>query len=514
MVEKHDFENFAREERPVSPPCRTAERGVAGRGRTRALGEEVGHHCGLFGLYNVPAAAAQTYLGLFALQHRGQESAGIVATDGRKIRSRKGMGLVTEVFEGHRLERELPGHISVGHVRYSTTGSSRAVNIQPLVVNYSQGLLAVAHNGNLVNARTLRDEYEAYGSIFQTSTDSEIIVHILAHPAISGSKERFRLALSKIQGAFSLLFMTKDKLIAARDPHGFRPLVLGRVSVGARLGGIGEGYAVASETCALDQVGAEFMREIEPGEIVTLDTHGIHSEFFADPRTSRKSYCIFEHVYFARPDSLLFGDSVHEVRLRSGAALAREYPVPADVVVGVPDSGNSAALGYARESGLPFEKGFIRNHYIGRSFIKPRQIERENVVRMKFNVVRTVIEGKRVVVVEDSLIRGTTFRGMARLLRDRGAKEVHLRISCPPTKYGCYYGIDFPRRDELVAGRLKTVDEIRDYIGVDSLGYLSVEGLLGTVSRPAEDYCTACWTGRYPVEVWDRTDKYKMDRNR
>jgi amidophosphoribosyltransferase len=476
------------------------------------LEDGIGHSCGLFGIYNVANAAEYAYLGLFALQHRGQESVGIVTSDGKKIRSHKAMGLVTEAFDGRDLTKELPGHIAVGHVRYSTTGSSRAVNIQPLVVDYSQGLLAVAHNGNLVNAKTLRDEHEAYGSIFQTSTDSEIIVHILAHPDIAGAKDGLATALRKIEGAFSLLFMTKDKLIAARDPHGFRPLVLGRLQIQPALGAIGETWVVASETCALDQIRAEFVREIEPGEIVTIDTQGVSSQFFS--QSPKHAHCIFEHVYFARPDTILFGDPVHEMRLRSGAALAREHPADADIVIGVPDSGNSAAIGFAREAGLPFDKGLIRNHYIGRSFIKPRQIEREGVVRMKFNVVRSVVAGRRVVVVEDSLIRGTTFRGMTRLLRDSGAKEIHLRIACPPTRHACFYGIDFPSRDELVAGRLKMVDEICQYIGADSLGYLSVDGLLAAVSRPASEYCTACWTGAYPVRVTDEANKFKMENNR
>ena len=385
----------------------------------------------LFGVYNVPGAAAKTYLGLFALQHRGQESAGIVVSDGKKIDSRKGMGLVTEVFSKRDLDA-LEGHIAVGHVRYSTTGSSRPQNIQPLVVDYSNGLVAVAHNGNLVNARTLRDEYEAYGSIFQTSTDSEIIVHLMARPENVGRKDQLAHSLNLIKGAYSFLFMTRDKLIGARDPQGFRPLILGRMQAEGNLGSIGEGYVLCSETCALDQVGAEFVREIEPGEIVTIDAEGLHSSIFADKEEIKPAHCIFEHVYFARPDSMIFGDDVHKVRIRLGEKLAEEHPAKADVVFAVPDSGNAGAIGYARKSGIPLDMGFIRNHYVGRSFIKPNQDERENVVAMKFNVVRSAVRGKRVVVVEDSLIRGTTAasesqaKNFAQGRRDRGPSADHL----------------------------------------------------------------------------------------
>jgi len=472
--------------------------------------EQIGHHCGLFGIYNVPDAAAKTFLGLFALQHRGQESAGVVVSDGKKIRSKKGMGLVTEVFNSRDLA-DLPGHMAIGHVRYSTTGSSRITNVQPLVIDYSHGLIAVAHNGNLVNARTLRDEYEAYGSIFQTSTDSEIIVHLLARPEHAGRKDSIAHSLKLIKGAYSFLFLTRDRMIAARDPQGFRPLVLGKVVTPGQLGTIGEGYVVASETCALDQVGAKFDREIEPGEIVIIDALGVHSSKFAKEDEIKPAHCMFEHVYFARPDSSIFGDSVHDVRIRVGEQLAVEHPVKADVVFAVPDSGNVAAIGFSRKSGIPLDTGFIRNHYVGRSFIKPAQIERETVVDMKFNVVRSVVDGKRCVVVEDSLVRGTTFRKQARILRQAGAKEIHLRISCPPIRNPCYYGIDFPNREQLIANN-KSVDEIRDYLGVDSLGFLSVEGLLAAVSKPKKDYCNACWTGRYPVAPVDNMDKLGMER--
>jgi amidophosphoribosyltransferase len=475
------------------------------------LDDSVGHHCGLFGVYNVPNAAAKTYLGLFALQHRGQESAGIVASDGRKLRSKKAMGLVTEIFNKKELA-ELDGHLAIGHVRYSTTGSSRPQNIQPLVVDYSNGLIAVAHNGNLVNARTLRDEYEAYGSIFQTSTDSEIIVHLLARPENVGRKDHLAHCLRQLRGAFSFLFMTRDKLIGARDPQGFRPLILGRMKDEGHLGTIGEGYVLCSETCALDQVGAEFIREVEPGEIVTIDAEGVHSSFYVEKDEIKPAHCIFEHVYFARPDSMIFGDDVHAVRIKLGERLAVEKPARADVVFAVPDSGNAGAIGFSRKSGIPLDMGFIRNHYVGRSFIKPSQTERESAVAMKFNVVRSAVRGKRVVVVEDSLIRGTTFRKQAKILRDAGATEVHLRITCPPTLHACYYGIDFPSKDQLIAARLKTIDAIEEWLGVDSLGYVSVEGLLAAVSKPASNYCTACWTGKYPVKPVDAMDKYAMER--
>ena len=471
--------------------------------------DSVGHNCGLFGVYNAPDAATRAFLGLFALQHRGQESAGLAASDGKQIRFKKGMGLVTDVFQSRDL-RELPGHIAIAHVRYSTTGASRPANIQPLVIEYSRGPIAVAHNGNLVNARTLHDEYEAYGSLFQTTTDSEIVVHLLARPEHRDRADGLAYSLRKLKGAFSFLFMTRNSLIGARDPQGFRPLVLGRMITPGQLGTIGEGHVLASETCALDMAGAEFVREVEPGEIVTLNSTGVHSTRFVEKADIRPAHCIFEHVYFARPDSNIFGDSVHGVRIRLGEQLAKEHPVDADVVIAVPDSGRSAALGYSRESGLPYDMGFIRSHYVGRSFIKPDQLEREKVVDLKFNVIRKALEGKRVVVVEDSLIRGTTFRRMARILRQAGVKEIHLRITCPPTKHPCYYGIDFPDRDQLVAARMD-VEGIRKYIGVDSLGYLSIKGLVSCVSQPVTHYCTACWSGSYPVPPVDAMDKMGME---
>ncbi len=390
------------------------------------MDDSVGHHCGLFGVYNVPKAALKTYLGLFALQHRGQESAGLVVSDGKKVEQRKGMGLVTEVFSKPDLAT-LTGHIAVGHVRYSTTGSSKPQNIQPLYVDYSHGTLAVAHNGNLVNAKRLRDKLEADGSIFQTTTDSEVLLHLMARPETLKRSDSLAHCMRQMKGAYSWVIMTKTQLIGARDPQGFRPLILGRMAEEANLGQIGEGYVLCSETCALDQVGAEMIREIEPGEIVTIDADGIQSSRIVPQEEIKPAHCIFEHVYFARPDSHIFGDDVHAVRMKLGARLAEEHPVEADIVFAVPDSGNAGAIGYSRRSGIPLDLGFIRNHYVGRSFIKPNQNERENVVAMKFNVVRSAVRGKRVVVVEDSLVRGTTFKHQARILRRAGASEVHLR---------------------------------------------------------------------------------------
>jgi amidophosphoribosyltransferase len=377
------------------------------------------------------------------------------------------------------------------------------VNVQPLVASYSRGTIAIAHNGNLVNARTLRKAYEARGSIFQTSTDSEIIVHLMADPANASQEDLgIKKALRCIRGAFCLLFLTKKKIIAARDPWGFRPLSMGR---------LGDAWVFASETCAFDQVGARFEREVMPGEIVTVDEKGPASETYVAPEEIRPSHCIFEHIYFARPDSLLFGDSVQEVRYRMGCRLAEEHPAEADVTIPIPDSGIEAALGYSKKSGIPFEMGLVRSHYLGRSFIQPDQVARELTAGLKLNVVRRSVAGRRIVVVDDSLVRGTTFRRTAKRLREAGAREVHVRISCPPHRFPCFYGIDFPTRTELLAHE-RTEAEIRDFLGVDSIGYLSLEGMLSCVSRPAGDYCTACWTGRYPVMPEDDlTDKLGME---
>ncbi len=456
--------------------------------------------CGLFGIYGCDGAARQAYLGLFALQHRGEESAGIVVSDDRKIRSKRGMGLLTEVVAAEDFDR-LPGHMAIGHVRYSTTGAPKPQNIQPLVLEYSQGLVAVAHNGTLTNAYRLRRGYEARGSLFQTSTDSEVIVHLLANPDYIGRPDHVARCLAQLEGAFSFLLMTKRRLVAARDRHGFRPLSLGDLDGSP---------VIASETCAFDLVGAKFVRDIEPGEVLTIDERGVSSELFCPPEAVKPAHCIFEHIYFARPDSRVFGDVCLGVRTRLGHVLAAEHPVEADVVIALPDSGNPAALGFSDASGIPFEFGFIRNHYVGRTFIQPRS--RAFSVRVKLNVIPDIVRGKRVVVVDDSIVRGTTSRTRLGMLRDAGAKEIHLRISSPPIRHPCYFGIDFPTRGELVAAG-RTVEEIRDFIGVDSLGYVSVEGLLSAVSGPPENYCTACFTGTYPCHVEDPVDKLALERH-
>lgn len=459
------------------------------------------HYCGLFGVFGVEEAPRVIYTGLFALQHRGQEGAGIVVSDGDKVRSIKGMGLVSDVFArpGQSIAT-LKGHLGIGHVRYSTTGAPRPQNVQPLVVECVDGIWAIAHNGNLTNAKKLRRDYQEAGAIFQTSTDSEILLHLIADPQFRARPRRVERALGELQGAFSFLLMTKDTLMAARDAYGFRPLSIGK---------LGSGYAFASETCALDQVGAEYVRDVLPGELVIVDERGIRSSTFCEPVSGTLGQCIFEHVYFARPDSMVFGQSVHEVRMRLGQRLAEEHPAAADIVVPIPDSGMAAALGYAQRSGLALDYGFIRNHYVGRTFIMPTQNQRSDSVDLKLAVVPGVVRDKRVVVVDDSLIRGTTSRRRINALREAGAREVHVRISCPPTRHPCYFGIDFPSREELVAAD-REVEEIRKFIGADSLGYLSLNGLLSAVEHPT-DFCAGCFTGRYPVAVETSHHKFELE---
>lgn len=463
--------------------------------------------CGVFGIFGHTEAAHRAYLGLYALQHRGEESAGIVVSDGKRMVSHKNMGHVQDVFDAATLER-LTGDRAIGHVRYSTTGSSNLKNAQPIIVDYSRGEVALGHNGNLVNADILRAELEAYGSIFQTTTDSEIIVHLMAKPSLRNVEEGVMDALSRIRGAYSLVFLTHQYLVAARDPQGFRPLWLGKA---------GNAWVVASETCALDIVEAEIVREIEPGEVVFISGPGEKGlvskridtgDLF--PEEKRHAHCIFEHVYFSRPDSKIFGDTVHIVREKFGRQLAKECPAKADIVVPVPDSGNSAALGFSLQSGIPLEHAIIRNHYVGRTFIQPSQGMRDFKVRVKFNVIKEVLAGKRVVVIDDSIVRGTTSKLRVKTLRAAGAKEVHLRISCPPHKFPCAYGIDFPTREELIANKYST-DEIRKYLDCDSVGYLSLEGMLSCVKHPAESYCTACWSGKYPV-AYSGLDKYHAEK--
>lgn len=451
-------------------------------------GDNPKEYCGLFGAYGVEGVANVIYQGLFSLQHRGQEGAGIVVSDGQNVKSFKGQGLVNDVFN-EKVITGLPGQLGIGHVRYSTTGSTRIQNVQPLVVECVDGIWAVAHNGNLVNASKLRKMYQDAGAIFQTSTDSEVLVHLLADPMYRNRPRRVARALAELKGSFAFLIMTKNCVIAARDPNGFRPLSIGK---------LGDGYVFASETCALVQIGAEYIRDVLPGELVVADETGLHSSMFAEPE-KRLAQCVFEMVYFARPDSVVFGRSVHEIRLEYGAKLAKECPVDADIVIPVPDSGNSAALGYSRGSGIPFDFGFIRNHYIGRTFIMPNTGDREKGVDLKLSVLKEVVDGKRVVVVDDSIVRGTTARFRVQRLKDAGAKEVHMRISCPPTAFPCFYGIDFPTKEELIAGT-HDLNEIREFLGADTLGYLSVEGLLSPYKNPG-DFCNACFTGEYRVDI-------------
>jgi len=442
--------------------------------------------CGVFGIYGHPEAANLTYLGLYALQHRGQESAGIACSDGKTIHVEKAMGLVNDVFTEARLRR-LPGETAIGHVRYSTTGSSQLKNAQPFFAGTHRGSLALAHNGNLVNAMRVRAELEAQGSVFSSTSDTEVILHLVARSQADSLIDAAAEALLELQGAYSLVLINEGQLLGIRDPRGFRPLSLGRLK---------EGYVLASESCAFDLIGATFVRDLDPGEFLLIDQSGLHS-YFPLPVTS-PAMCIFEHVYFARPDSLVFGQHVSRVRKELGRRLAQEAPADVDIVVPVPDSGMYAALGYAQEMGLPYEQGMVRNHYVGRTFIEPKGSIRHFGVKIKLNAVREVLEGKRVVVVDDSIVRGTTSRKIVSMLRSAGAREVHMRISSPPTSWPCYYGIDTPTRRELIASS-HSVDEIRRYVGADSLTYLSLKGLLAAVGKD-DGYCAACWTGRYPVE--------------
>ncbi len=442
--------------------------------------------CGVIGIFNHPEASNLAYLGLHALQHRGQEGAGIVSSDGRKLNIERGMGLVSEIFTRSRLKR-LPGKTAMGHNRYSTAGGSHLKNVQPLLVNYSLGQMSVAHNGNLINAQYIKDQLEAYGSIFHTTSDTEVVIQLIAISKYSTLADRIVDALSQVKGAYSMLFMNEKELIAVRDPRGIRPLVLGKLE---------ETYIVASETCAFDLIEAEYLREIKPGEMLIINNEGLHSSFpFA--RMERKA-CIFEHIYFARPDSIIFGSTVNTVRKNFGRALAREHPVEADVVVPVPDSGMPPSLGYSEESGIPFELALIRNHYIGRTFIEPEHAIRHFGVKLKLNPVREALQGKRVILVDDSIVRGTTSRKIVKMVRDAGAREVHMRISSPPTTHPCFYGIDTPTRKELIASSHE-VEDIRRYITADSLGYLSVEQMMEAVPSRKDGYCMACFTGSYPI---------------
>src|SRR5882672_6480934 len=444
--------------------------------------------CGVFGIFGHPEASNLTYLGLYALQHRGQESAGIAASDGGLIRHHKAMGYVNEAFNSDSLSK-LPGSLAVGHVRYSTAGESLVANAHPIVVDSIHGQLAVCHNGNLVNAGELRDALVRAGAIFQTNSDTEVVVHLFARSRGEGVEAAVIDAISQVRGAFSFVMMTKDRVIGARDPHGFRPLALGK---------LGQAWVVCSETCALDLIGAIYVRDVEPGEVVVLSSAGVKSLKPFAP--ARQSQCIFEHVYFSRPDSYVFGESVNEVRTQLGRTLAREAPVEADVIVPIPDSGVCAAIGYAEASGIPLRMGLIRNHYVGRTFIEPQQSIRHFGVRVKLNPVRSILEGRRVVLVDDSIVRGTTSRKIVRMMRAAGAREVHMRISCPPTVSPCFYGVDTPSLGELIAAN-QSVEEIRRFVEADSLAYLSLGSLRQAVQDDRQDYCYACYTGNYPTEL-------------
>jgi len=448
-------------------------------------------HCGVFGIFGHPEAANITYLGLYALQHRGQEGAGICSTDGRQLYLEKSTGLVADIFTDKRL-RNLPGYAAVGHNRYSTAGSSSLENVQPLVATFSLGSIAIAHNGNLVNALQLRNTLEQNGAIFQSSTDSEVIIHLIAHSKRNSFKQRLINALQQISGAFSLLILREKELIAIRDPFGVRPLCLGMFD---------NAYVVSSETCAFDLIGAEYIRDVEPGEMVIINDKGIDSIKIL--HSYKKAFCIFEFIYFARPDSFIFGGiNVNEIRKNLGKNLAIESPVEADIVIPVPDSGMPAALGYAEQTGLPFDLGLIRNHYIGRTFIEPRQSIRHFGVKIKLNPVKNILKGKKVVVVDDSIVRGTTSKKIVKMIRELGgAKEVHMRISSPKTIGPCFYGIDTPTRNELIASSYK-VEEIRKYITADTLAYLSLEGLRKSVPI-SENYCYACFNNEYPIKFPD-----------
>ena len=451
-----------------------------------AMTDKFREECGVFGIFGHPEAANLTYLGLYALQHRGQESVGISTSDGQRLRIHKSMGYVADAFNETALEA-LAGTSAIGHVRYSTAGESGLKNAQPIQIECAHGEIAVGHNGNLVNAEELRQALVAQGSIFQTTSDTEVLLHLYARSRAASVEAALQEAIAQVQGAFSLVWLTKDRLVAARDPHGFRPLTLGR---------LGDAWIVCSETCALDLIDAQWVRDVEPGEMLVISAKGLES--YRPFAPAARAHCVFEHVYFARPDSYVFGKSVNEVRTAFGRRLAQEHPVPADVVVPIPDSGVCAATGFAAEAGVPLQMGLIRNHYVGRTFIEPQQSIRHFGVRVKLNPVKSILAGKRVVLVDYSIVRGTTSRKIVKMVRAAGATEVHMRISCPPTISPCFYGVDTPRRSELIAAT-HTIEEVRKYIGADSLGYLSIDGLLGAVGEGRASYCTSCYTGEYPV---------------
>ena len=458
-------------------------------------------YCGVVGIHGHKDAARLAYLALYALQHRGEESAGIVSYDYKKVHLCKGMGLVGTVFNEENLKK-LKGPIAIGHVRYSTTGSSITKNVQPLLINHKKGFIAVAHNGNLTNSVELRNELEDAGSILQTTMDSELIVHFLVKDQLNNYKQKILPIISKMQGAYSFVLLINDAIYAMRDPLGFRPLCIGQVD-GA--------YVVASETCALDMINATYVRDVEPGEVVVIDKSGLVS--LGKLPSPRHAFCIFEYIYFSRPDSNIFTKSVYLSRKNLGKALAKEHPASADLVMPIPDSGTYAALGYSEASGIPLEIAYVRNHYIGRTFIQPSQLIRDFKVKVKLNPIRDVLKGKRVVIVEDSIVRGTTSRGRVRALREAGATEIHMRVSCPPLISPCFYGIDFPTKKELIASN-HSIEDIRQFIGVDSLKYLSLEGMLNSMMLPKEEFCTACFTGNYPTTICKPPSKKALEKTR
>lgn len=456
--------------------------------------------CGVFGVYGARNAAELIYFGLYSLQHRGQECAGIVTVNDGRLHLRKGMGLVNDLFPSRDFLSDLKGSFGIGHNRYSTTGSSNEINIQPLLMAYRDRQLAVGHNGNLTNSISLKASLEKSGAIFQTTSDTELILHLVARSKKGKPVQKICEALTKVQGAYSLVFATNDSIIAARDPMGFRPLALGR---------LGRAHVVASETCAFDLIGAKYERDVEPGEVLEISAKGLKS--YQPFKSQPHAFCIFEFIYFARPDSMIFGENVDKVRRRLGRQLAIEHPVEADIVTSVPDSSNTAALGFSEQSKIRYEIGFIRNHYVGRTFIQPSQEIRDLDVKVKFNPVKGVLNDKRVVIVDDSIVRGTTSKKLVAMVREAGAKEVHFRVSCPPIVSPCFYGIDMPTKRELI-GSYKTVEEIRRFLGVDSLGYLSIESMLSMSSLPrGETFCTACFSGKYPTKIENNIGKLSLE---
>jgi amidophosphoribosyltransferase len=458
--------------------------------------DKLREECGVVAIYGHPEASKLAYLSLYALQHRGQESAGIAASNGEQLQLHKAMGLVSDIFTADALAR-LPGSLAIGHTRYSTAGDSALLNAQPIMVECNKGKIALAHNGNLTNAHEVHAQLEQQGSIFQTTSDTEVLVHLVARSREQTLVDAMADSLRRVEGAFSLVMLTPDRIFAARDPRGFRPLVMGRIS--GEAAHRPDTIVFASETCAFDLIGATYEREVKPGELVIVGPEGVHSRFYSAQQP--QSSCIFEHVYFSRPDSIVFGKAVQQTRDAMGRQLAIESPVDADIVVPVPDSGVTAALGFSYQAGIPIQFGLIRNHYVGRTFIEPEQRVRDFGVKLKLNPVRNVLEGKRVVLIDDSIVRGTTSRKIVRLVRESGAKEVHFRVSCPPTISPCYYGVDTPSKNQLIAAN-KTVEEIREYIGADSLAYLSLEGLRKAAGDGDEHlFCTACYTGKYPTNI-------------